>query len=244
MGINNWLSNINWNKSENGLNLDESFRYEQKFVISELNFHEIEHLIKHHPKIFSEIFKVRQINNIYLDSVDLENYNHNIDGVAQRIKIRVRWYGKTFGLVNKPFLEIKIKENQIMKKITFPLGKFIFDKEFSSKSLKGLFANSSLQGFLVEKLKSYSPTLLNSYNRKYFISSDKKHRITLDWDQTFFSIGNKNNSFNEQIKDRANSILEIKSSLENHQSSLEIGQHFPFRLIANSKYVCGINIFK
>ena len=91
----------------------KNFRYEKKFVINEMSLLEIEHLIKFSPQVFSEIFNERRVNNIYLDSLELENYYENIVGNSERIKIRIRWYGKTFGFVFKPVLEIKIKNNDL-----------------------------------------------------------------------------------------------------------------------------------
>jgi len=94
---------------------------------------------------------------------------------------------------------------------------------------------------LIEELKFYYPTIINSYKRKYFVSSDKKYRITIDWDQYFFRIGSLNNFFKEKVRDQMTCILEIKYSLEDEKSVSLITQHFPFRLIANSKYVKGID---
>ena len=67
---------------------EQKFRYERKFIV-ELDAEEIEYLIKHHPFMFSEIFYKRNVNNIYLDSVDLQNYKENLAGDSERVKIRV-----------------------------------------------------------------------------------------------------------------------------------------------------------
>ena len=87
----------------------KDLRYERKFVVENLDNGEIEYLIKHNPKMFSEIFYKRVVNNIYLDSLDFKNYKETLSGSAQRVKIRIRWYGKTFGLIRKPVLELKNK---------------------------------------------------------------------------------------------------------------------------------------
>lgn len=221
----------------------KGFRYERKFVISELNYYEIEHLIKNNPGIFSEIFYERKVNNIYLDSIDLKNYNENLIGISNRLKIRIRWYGKIFGVIEKPVLELKIKNNELGKKLSFPLKAFILDEKFSLNLLQKVFLKSNLPQWLVEKLKLYSPSLLNSYKRKYFISADKKYRITLDKDQIFFKIKNKNNSFKEKITNKQVCVLEIKYALKDYEKTSDITKYFPFRLIANSKYVNGIELF-
>ena len=42
-------------------------RYETKFSIMDLNFYEIENIIRTHPAIFNKIFYKRRVNNIYFD---------------------------------------------------------------------------------------------------------------------------------------------------------------------------------
>ena len=164
----------------------ENFRYEKKFVTSELFLYEVEHLIKHNPLVFSEMYNKRTVNNIYLDSIDYKNYREHIEGTSQRLKVRIRWYGETFGFIKNPVLELKIKNNELNKKLHFSLDPFVLDKSFSLDLLQKVFLNSKLPKWLIEKLRLFFPTLLNSYKRKYFVSADKKHRITLDWDMIFF----------------------------------------------------------
>jgi len=216
-----------------------SLRYEKKFVITELSSGEIEHLIKFSPAIFSEIFYERRVNNIYLDSIDYENYRDNLAGNADRIKIRIRWYGKIFDLVKNPVLELKIKNNELGRKISFPLKLFVLDKNFSLDLLQENFSKSNLPRWLIEKLKLYQFSLLDSYKRRYFISADKDLRITFDRDLIFFRIKNKNNSFKEKIINKENYILELKYLFKDYE---KVKDYFPFRIVANSKYVFGVNL--
>jgi len=225
----------------NSLNL-EDLRYEKKFVISTLDLHELEHLIKTNSAMFSEIFYERTINNIYFDTLGLNNYNENLDGVSRRLKIRIRWYGEMFTKLKKPILELKIKNNELGKKLSFPLKPFLFDQKISLKLLQKNFLESNLPKWLLEELKLYCPTLLNSYKRKYFISANKKFRITVDQEMIFIKIKDQNNLFNEKIIDKENYIFELKYALNDHKDARNFIQEFPFRLVANSKYVCGINL--
>lgn len=222
----------------------KDLRYERKFVISNLDLSEILFLIKHNPAMFSEIFYQRRVNNIYLDSIGLDNYHENLAGSGQRIKIRIRWYGKVFGLIKKPVLELKIKNNELGDKKSFPLKPFVLDKKFSLDLLQKVFSKSNLPAWLIEELKFHSPTLLNSYKRRYFQSANKKYRLTLDEDLIFFKIKNKNNLFNEKLKENGKSVLEIKYSSKDYKNMQNITQFIPFRLIANSKYVCGIDLLE
>ena len=230
-------------KDNQELNYDD-LRYEKKFIITELDLAEIEHLIKLSPVIFHKIFYERRVNNIYMDSIDYDNYYENIAGISKRTKIRIRWYGDLFGGIKSPILEIKTKEGELGKKLSFPLKPFILDQNFSNDLLRRVFRKSDLPKWLEEKLKLYIPILLNSYKREYFVHFDKKHRITLDKDFIFFRIKNINNSFREKISDKETYIFELKYSFKDSRKAEQIIQHFPFRLTASSKYVFGMNLLE
>jgi hypothetical protein len=110
--------------------------------------------------------------------------------------------------------------------------------------LQKTFSKSRLPGWLAEKLKLSRLSLFNSYKRKYFLSFNRKYRITIDRNQVFFKIKDRNNSFVERIIDRNLHVLEVKCLLKDHEEIAAITKHLPFRLTANSKYVLGINLLK
>ena len=53
----------------------------------------------------------RYINNIYFDTVNLDNNWDNVAGNSKRMKIRVRWYNDLFSNISNPILEFKLKNN-------------------------------------------------------------------------------------------------------------------------------------
>ena len=221
---------------------NEEERYERKFLIPDLTLEEVEQLILTNRSMFSRIFYERMVNNIYLDFEDKGNYTDNIVGNSQRLKIRIRWYGKSSGLIENPILELKIKKGDILKKLSFPLKQFKFDKRFSKKILqKEIFNESNLPQWLNETLKLAHPTLLNSYKRTYFLSANKKYRITLDRDLVFFAVDC--NSFGQKIKEIGKIVLEIKYHKREDKQISQITQDFPFRLTKSSKYVSGIEFY-
>jgi SPX domain protein involved in polyphosphate accumulation len=220
----------------------ESLRYERKFNSAEISPKDMEFLIKQNSALFREIFYERRVNNIYLDSLDFKNYQENISGVSERLKIRIRWYGSSLGMIKKPILELKMKKGDLGKKLVFSLKPFKFDNSFSYEKLKQVFLNSNLPDWLLEKLKFYFPKLFNFYTRKYFISSNKKYRITLDKDLVFYKINEDNNNFSEKVKEDEKIVLELKYSLEYSSGAQQISQEFNSRLTANSKYCSGISL--
>ncbi len=214
-------------------------RYERKFRTEQLSKKEIEMIIKSNPALFREEYPERIVNNIYFDSEDLDHYLGNIDGDRQRFKVRIRWYGELNKVVKKPILELKIKDGLLGSKLSFPLKQFKFKDWKSVLSLiKTVFSKSDLPNWLIERLKQMRPSLLNNYRRKYFISSDKKHRITLDWDLRFYPFSSfflKNFERDDAV------IVELKYVSGEDCSASFISNQFPFRLTKNSKYVCGID---
>ncbi len=218
-------------------------RYERKFVVGLLDIKQLESIIRHHPAAFREIFQKRQVNNIYLDTIDHKTYFDNVYGNTNRIKVRIRWYGETFGEAGKPVLELKIKSGLAGRKESFPLASFILDNEFSRDILAHVFSHSDLPPWVREKLTGYFPVLLNSYIRKYFVSADEKVRATLDGQMKYYAIAARHNNFLKKYEEKENIILELKYDLDAAYVASDICQHLPMRMTKSSKYVNGIELF-
>ncbi|MFC1991168.1 VTC domain-containing protein [Chloroflexota bacterium] len=216
------------------------YRYERKFLISQLTRHELESIVRLHPAVFSEIFYQRTVNNIYFDSVSISGYQDNLNGLYQRMKIRIRWYDELFGFINEPVLELKIKQGLLGGKLRFPLAPFFFDHNYSLQLQQKVFTESNLPEILKEHLKSVKLTLLNHYQRKYFQSVDGKFRITLDFKVQSYRVYPFLNSFAENLTDSTNNILELKYSDKYEEEAGFITNNFPVRMTKSSKYVNGI----
>ena len=218
----------------------EEFRYERKVVVYGMNMHEIESIVKSHPAIFIERNFPRFINNIYLDTYNMSNYFDNVDGLSRRLKVRIRWYGNLFGLIESPVLEFKTKRGLVGGKICFPLNSFCLDSKYSLEKQQEIFMRSDIPEVFIEYLKSLQFTLLNRYYRKYFESSDHRFRITIDSGMEYYRLEPSNNSFNGKKVDYQSCILELKYLKENEDFSQSFFNYFPFRLTKCSKYASGI----
>ena len=219
----------------------DNYRYERKFLIAEFNEHELEAMIRLHPAIFTELYPQRFINNIYFDSIGMKNYYANIDGISNRYKVRLRWYGDLFGKVEKPFLELKIRNGLLVRKKLIPVNSFSFDEMFTFNTLSGLICKSALPAGIRHELVTLKPVLLNRYKRKYYLSMDKNYRITIDSSMAFWQINNHYNSFLYRSRDNHNNVMELKYSHDKNSGADLITNHFPFRISRNSKYVNGID---
>ena len=224
------------------LNIKSNLRFERKFLVESTHRSEVLHYIKRHPAFFREIYHPRQINNIYLDTDQMQFFDDNKVGVSNRKKIRIRWYGETFGPIKNPKLEYKIKEDLMGDKWTFNLNDFEVKPGFSSLKLKEILKASNLPEPIAEDLKSVRPSLLNSYHRTYFLSADKKFRITLDDQLSYYRFDYPISLFKAKYSNNQDLILELKYQPEDDDKANKISNHWPYRLSKSSKYVNGIDL--
>ena len=82
-------------------------RFERKFIIPYEKKNLLDYFLKIHPLNIQKLFDDRVINNIYLDDLNFNFFKDNIDGISDRIKIRVRWYGKTLEKLRTQNLNLK-----------------------------------------------------------------------------------------------------------------------------------------
>jgi len=211
-------------------------RFERKMVIDHLDKRNVEMQILCHPAHFSEIYEERQVNNIYFDTVGKRFYNDNVIGIANRKKIRLRWYGHSKDDLVTPTLEVKCKFGILGNKLQFKLPHVNANEILNIHTWKSLFLNENLPLELKEELKSLQPTLCNTYVRKYFLSQDKKFRLTLDSNLSFADRVNRLPKF---LFDQS-IVLEIKYAQDDDANIKHITNHFNFRISKNSKYVNGI----
>lgn len=224
------------------INTDE-WRFERKFFIENHSEAEVINSIKQHPAIFNGIFHSRQVNNVYFDSLEFKNYLANMEGDAEREKIRVRWYGERFGKIENPVLEIKTKMGYLGRKEYYPLKAFNMDEKSAKFDLLKMMVRTKLPRRIRYDVRSLLPLLANSYMRQYFLSADKRLRLTVDTDIRCFQIDHLRARFQKQILNRQSIVMELKysSSDEIDFYAREVANNFKFRVTKNSKYVGGVN---
>lgn len=156
---------------------------------------------------FYKIYDDRIINNIYFDSRSLSKFFANDDGISERNKFRIRWYGNNSNTYDYR-LEIKIKKEFINKK---NIIKFRLDKSNCLENYYS-FCNSAFNKILDQNPETYykykmdtlEPTLINNYEREYFYNSNERVRITIDKKLNFISPKTGLNTYEKKV------ILEIK----------------------------------
>lgn len=203
-------------------------RYERKFVLPRHLLDEILQLMLIHPAGFREVYYQRRINNIYFDTANFDAWKENLDGIQNRSKFRIRWYGEDITFVKNPILEEKIKNNLLGTKRRWKLPDFV------RSDIQQIGANNKV---LFSKL--LLPSLFNSYVRRYFLSADQKFRLTVDedicyqWPQT----SEKGSYPNREVI-----VVEIKYEEQDVDLQDTILQYFPYRPSKNSKYSIGMEM--
>ena len=225
------------------MNLDvpKETRYEVKFICYDDKYKLILNWIKLNQLNFLREHPSRAVNNIYFDSIDNKSYSDNISGISSRAKIRYRWYGKLNDDKNGN-LEIKFKRNLFGWKKKIRIVKSLIKDNLDWSEIINLLT-INLQGNLKEFFKSNSkPQIINQYQRDYFVSFDRKIRLTIDknhkiYDQRMFKTPNitkrktTQNYLAIEFKFNRGDLRYYKSMLDNF---------IPIQLSKNSKYINSI----
>ncbi len=240
-------------------------RYERKYLVPTHCPEYLQTLVRLHPDFFSEIYQPRVINNIYFDNFKLQNYFDNLNGLGQRLKLRLRWYTPdytfldeehTFNLkeISSPHFEVKQRSGDLISKYLYSslaahralktnLPKTIsqlFDfQPADSVSNDVQFKSGKTENITLLKADQYQPVLLNAYTRKYFLSADKKLRITIDTDIRFHEIHSCKINWQRYWQLPA-TVLEIKADARHDKEIAEAANYFPLPLTKSSKYVLGV----
>ncbi len=214
-----------------------NFRYERKFVCNASHRGQLNILIRQNPAAFRKAYPGRQINNVYFDTPGLDCYFDNLFGIGKRWKARIRWYGELFQEIAQPVLELKIKRGLLGKKQSYLLQPISFSQKAGLvETFKKSLAHSHLPDDVRSKMLGMQPVLVNSYHREYFVSADKKFRLTLDSNLTFREFKSAGQVYNEPGK----IVMELKYDQVFENEAAGISNSFPFRLNKNSKFVSGM----
>lgn len=228
---------MNMEKNHDGIG---SYRYERKFIVPFNSIHSIYKILSINNANFREIYQSRKINNLYLDTLNLLFFKQNVDGLNERKKIRIRWYGEFYGEI-QPRLEIKKKLGLVSTKEVYNLSSLYLKKCTRIFDLTKVFDLQKIPSLIRQEINGLQPSLLNCYERRYFLSADNRFRVTIDYDLNFYNILNCIYTNSAHKHDDKSVILELKYDSIHDANAHLISNQLPFRLSRYSKYVNGIN---
>ena len=220
----------------------DQWRLERKFPFANHQLSIANTAIQISPGLFSKLYEPRWVHNIYFDSIHLKSFHENLNGISERAKTRIRWYSYENRPNSEPHLEIKIKNNSIGNKKIFDLNADLHQYFQSTININNKMI-IGIKGIKELHLTGhYEPILHNYYFREYFISFDKKIRLTLDSQLTYENLNSSKIKPLKLISDF--SVIELKYNLEDNSHILPISNQLPFRMDKFSKYIEGIKILK
>jgi hypothetical protein len=218
------------------------YRYERKFLTDQLDAHQVRALVKLHPAMFYEPYPPRYVNNLYLDTEELDNYQENVSGVGERRKVRIRWYGDLFGRVEGPVLEFKVKSGLVGTKVSYPFIPFTLDERFCHRYYQEILREAGLPAYIQQHLRGLHVALCNRYYRWYYATRDGRFRVTVDAEMAFYQVRRATNYFRQRYVDHRHVVVELKYGKAMDVEAERVSRVFPFSVTRNSKYVTGIEM--
>ena len=207
-------------------------RFERKWIFKSENHLALINTLLRSDLFFTNQYPQRKVNSIYFDDTNFSSIRENLNGVSDKKKIRIRWYGIEKKLI-KPQLEIKGKKGSETRKRNYSINE-LNNLKFSD--LKNIEKIKNLVNGKIKLKKIIYPVLSTHYDRQYFISNNSKIRATVDYNMQ--SVYLKNISQIKIVKNFSKvCILELKYPTKLDRYVRGKLKNITLRLSKNSKFV-------
>ena len=206
-------------------------RYERKWVFNNINALIIINALFRSKFLFNFQYDKRKVNSIYFDDQNYSSIRENFDGVSEKTKYRIRWYGEK-NMITEPNFEIKSKKGFETKKT------FLKIRELNNISLtkkNNLIKITNAINSKFEFKKAIFPLLTTHYDREYFISNNGLVRATVDYNLQSKPLHNKDNNILKNYY--SSTTLEIKYDTNLDKYVRDNLKTISVRLTRNSKFV-------
>lgn len=219
---------------------DLAARQETKFALHHADIKKLRRQLEGTGHRLVHNQQVSVVRSVYFDDSKLSAGHANLNGLGRRRKLRMRWYD-SLGPGNDAYLEVKWRNNRITGKHRLKLH---CDQRLSDLTYKQLGRSlmESVSPTFVPILLAYpDPVLLVEYKREHFSSADKRLRITLDYDLTFYDQTGKRSistSFPHRMADFL--VVEGKTPVGAERELREMLAPLPLKASRCSKYVHGL----
>lgn len=153
------------------------YRYELKFVLTNNELNLLDSFLKINK--FKNVYPRRMVNSIYFDTNEFTSIKENLSGIANRDKVRLRWYGNNSSI---PQLELKKKRGRIGTKNNYKIEHL---KDLNLDMLTSRQIHKTTFSYLKENRKDliidkyYTPIVYIGYERDYF-ELEEGIRLTID----------------------------------------------------------------
>ena len=220
------------------------YRSEIKFVCYQQNYFLLKNWIKLHKFNFFKEYDDRNVNNIYFDSFNYKAFNDNLVGLPSRLKVRYRWYGNLLSQnkKNEGSLEFKFKKNIYGYKKVFKIKNLTINFNSHLSDIKKKFLKTLTPEYKILFNKNSQEILINQYKREYFISKNRKLRITLDRNIKIFDqrLTFKKPNFRSKNYTQDYLVIEFKFNKNDKAFLNDLDINVPIKASRNSKYINGV----
>lgn len=224
--------------------MNEQGRYEIKFILNENELNEALHWLYCCTNVQSK-YPSRTVNSLYFDNVKYQSVQDNLSGIANRYKIRLRWYHNCRRTMSDPFMEVKVKQGRLGYKSQIMLPELknqLFDVEYKdiANSIKSQLANQDDTNGLFDDF--LFPTLLVNYERQYF-QNINGIRVTIDSEISFNDASSYKKLGASNNISYPKKIMEIKFNPSQKDSIASQLKHLHLNPKRHSKYLAGMAMF-
>ncbi len=217
----------------------EALRYELKMIGGDFMTADIRSWLRVHPMGFRTAYPARLVNNVYFDSPYLTQYTENLAGVADRKKVRLRWYGEGTEQVQLTF-EVKCKRGRVGWKLSQSIQQLV-DLSMPWREMLEIVRNELTPDLRLFLETGGQPVLINRYQREYYETFDGIVRVTLDYDQKYFDQRfSPSPNLRGYFPPGEDAIVEFKAGVFDGELLARCMSALPLRVTRGSKYVRGV----
>lgn len=213
-------------------------RRELKYIFTSRSHDPARWVLGNIPSLQTE-HRPRQVSSLYFDSLNYACYQESNSGASERTKLRLRWYGE-YGDDTTGTLEFKRRLNHQGWKKQIGLGALRFaDSRYSE--LRHAIAERLGHEDRALFFMFNHPTLIVTYHRHYFVTRDRRIRVTVDTSLRFFDqrLRLKPNLIFDSVK-AGFEVLECKFAADLNPSEARILEPLGLRWTRFSKYCYGL----
>ena len=218
----------------------ENYRYEIKFILNEANYSKAYFIINAKTSMKKD-FSNRVVNSLYFDDMNFSSIQDNLIGLANRQKMRLRWYDNNL-LDKRAIFEIKKRNGRLGSKDTFKIDSLYGSlMDLKINEVSNLISKDLLNKEMVlsEYLQS---TLQVSYERQYY-KNFENIRVTIDRNIGFsYPMLQQKMTPNMQLL-YPYSILEVKFDPKDKSAAFSIIKSLGLTPKRHSKYLAGMAAF-
>lgn len=188
------------------------------------------------PVQIRRTYPPRHVNSYYYDTYANDDYVDNVIGIANRVKLRFRWYGDICGRLPVA-LECKRKTGTTSFKNVAHLG----EQTTGLGTFRAAQAieNVRLDPMMAARLaRRRQRRLFVRYERRYLGAPDGV-RLTIDQNIRY---GDGREHEPVLLTSPVHTVLELKFRPDRSDSVDRLLERLPFRLFRHSKYVVGVGV--